>query len=318
MLLKIKNCIIKPDLDKILYELSQISTFDNLYKKTNDSFMVCCPFHANGKEAHPSCGVVCTDTLKDIPFGTFNCLACSEKGPLWKFVAKVLNCSYEEAQQWLIDNFTDTVLEEDFLDLPEITLSKPKKQYLNEKILDTFQSYHPYMTQRKLSKRIIEVFKIKYDPNTQSLVFPVWDENDKLYMLTRRNVNKKIFMIDKNKEKPVYLLNYIRKNNIQKCLITEGQIDCLTACSYGMPAVATMGNISDHQISLLNKSGIRVLYAMFDNDSAGRSFYYKLKNNLSKDILLINVPIIYKNKKDINDLTEDEFWRCIEDAKKKI
>ena len=83
-----------------------------------------------------------------------------------------------------------------------------------------------------------------------------------------------------------------------------------------MPAVATMGSISDHQLDLINKSGIRILYAMFDNDKAGISFYNKLKNRLKKSILLINVPILIIGKKDINDLSQDEFWNCIENAKK--
>ena len=125
-----------------------------------------------------------------------------------------------------------------------------------------------------------------------------------------------MFIIDKDKEKPLYLLNYIKEHSIQECVITEGQIDALTACTYGMPAVATMGSISDHQLDLINKSGIRILYAMFDNDKAGISFYNKLKNRLKKSILLINVPILIIGKKDINDLSQDEFWNCIENAKK--
>lgn len=84
-----------------------------------------------------------------------------------------------------------------------------------------------------------------------------------------------------------------------------------------MPAVATMGNISEHQIELINKSGIRVLYAMFDNDKSGKMFYQKLKKGIRKDILLIYVPILILGKKDVNDLSEDEFWRCIEEAKRK-
>ena len=320
MLLKIDRYIIKPDLSLILSELSQISNFNNVYKKTNDSYMVCCPFHADGREEHPSCGIVCVDTLKDVPFGTFNCFACSTKGPLWRFVAQVLKCSDEKAKQWLIDNFTLSTEDEEIFDLPKIEIGEVKNkrtQFLDENILKNFQSYHPYMTQRKLSKRIIEVFKIKYDPATQSLVFPVWDECGRLVMLTRRNVNSKIFMIDADKEKPLYLLNYIKQHNIQECAIVEGQIDCLTCCTYGMPAVATMGNISEHQIELINKSGIRVLYAMFDNDKSGKMFYQKLKKGIRKDILLIYVPILILGKKDVNDLSEDEFWRCIEEAKRK-
>ena len=46
-------------------------------------------------------------------------------------------------------------------------------------------------------------------------------------------------------------------------------------------------------------------------------FYQKLKKGIRKDILLIYVPILILGKKDVNDLSEDEFWRCIEEAKRK-
>ena len=62
-------------------------------------------------------------------------------------------------------------------------------------ILDTFESFHPYMIKRKLTKRIIELFKIKYDPKTESIVFPVYNENNRLVMLTRRSVEGKKFFI---------------------------------------------------------------------------------------------------------------------------
>ena len=56
---------------------------------------------------------------------------------------------------------------------------------------------------------------------------------------------------------------------------------------------------------------------MFDNDKSGKMFYQKLKKGIRKDILLIYVPILILGKKDVNDLSEDEFWRCIEEAKRK-
>ena len=47
-------------------------------------------------------------------------------------------------------------------------------------------------------------------------------------MLTRRSVIDKTFIIDKDKEKPVYLLNYIKNNNIKEATVVESQINCLT------------------------------------------------------------------------------------------
>ena len=72
--------------------------------------------------------------------------------------------------------------------------------------------------------------------------------------------------------------------------------------------------LHNNQIDLLNNSGLRVIYTMFDNDDAGKKFTNILNKRLRKDLFVINVPILYNNKKDINDLTYDEFWNCIEKA----
>ena len=47
-------------------------------------------------------------------------------------------------------------------------------------------------------------------------------------MLTRRSVKDKTFIIDKEKQKPVYLLYYLLQHNIQECYICESQINALT------------------------------------------------------------------------------------------
>ena len=65
----------------------------------------------------------------------------------------------------------------------------------------------------------------------------------------------------------------------------------------------------------LNKSGLNVIYAMFDNDVAGRSFATVLKAKLAKRILVIDVQIP-NNKKDINELSKQEFLQALENAKK--
>ena len=76
-------------------------------------------------------------------------------------------------KKWLIDNYSDGTIEEELIDLPDIDLKRRsnKQPSLSESILDSFDSFHPYMIQRKLTKRIIELFKIKYDANTKVLYF---------------------------------------------------------------------------------------------------------------------------------------------------
>ena len=91
----------------------------------------------------------------------------------------------------------------------------------------------------------------------------------------------------------------VNKNNIKSAIITEGPIDCLTAYTYGFPAIATFGSISDEQIEKINSSCLESIYTMFDNDAAGYKFTAKLMKKLNKRILVTNVNIP-NNKKDIN------------------
>ena len=133
-------------------------------------------------------------------------------------------------------------------------------------------------------------------------------------MMPKRSIDTKTFYLDKDVEKPVYCLDYIMKNNIKTAVITEGPFDCLTSYEYGMPAVATLGKISDYQIAQLNKSCLTVLYAMFDNDDAGRSFLATLKKKLTKRIIIIETKFP-ANKKDINDLSKAEFEEILRNAR---
>ena len=84
------------------------------------------------------------------------------------------------------------------------------------------------MDTRKLSKAVCDKFKVKYDALSESLVFRVWDTNGKLWMLTRRSVKNKTFIIDKEKEKPVYLMNFILERNLDEVTVCESQINALT------------------------------------------------------------------------------------------
>lgn len=186
--------------------------------------------------------------------------------------------------------------------------------YLDAHILEKFNQIHNYMYQRKLTDEVINKFKIGYNITNNSITFPVWDINGNLLGITERSVDKKYFYIPENLKKPIYLLNYIVKENIKSVIVCESQIDALTAWSYGYPAIATMGSPSTKQINLINKSGIRHLILMFDNDAAGERFSEKLKKNLRSDIFIseVNFPA---GVKDINDLTKDQFEYMIKNLK---
>lgn len=308
------NRIIDTDIEEIITKLkieSEGKYFRDI-KRKSEYISISCPFHKDGQEHKPSCSVYNKSNNPKIVYGTFNCFTCHEKGPLYKLVAKSLNISYEEAKHWLIDNFSSTYEDKRLvLDDFEMT-SSTQNNYLDESILEQFSYFHPYQFKRGLTEEVIRKFKIGYNQKTNAITFPVWDDTNHLIGITERSVVGKQFYIPKNFEKPVYLLNYIKQNNITEVIVCEGPIDALVSWSRGFPAVALFGaGTTDKQIELLNHSGIRHFILMYDNDLAGQHGALRLKTGLYKDKMI--TEIIMPKGKDIASCTTEEFINILKD-----
>lgn len=301
----INNRLIETSIEDILKKLQSELTNGKLskYESKNDWIRVQCPHHKQGKEKHCSCGIY-RGNSSDIEYGTCHCFTCGFSGSLYHFIGECFDLDDDFGKEWLLNRYGNTYVEK-FYDLPIIDLNRTKvettKNNLQEQ-LDSFQCFHPYMTKRKLNQEICERFSVKYDSKSQCLVFPVWNEKDELVMFTRRSVLNKRFIIDENINKPVYLLNYIKKNNINSVLVCESQINCLYSWSLGYPAIALLGTGTKHQYDILNKSDIRHYILCFDGDEAGDKAIERFRKNIRKDVI-IDVFKIPRGK-DLNDLDE--------------
>jgi DNA primase len=275
--------------------------------KRGNNFVVTCPFHGDHKEKKPACTVFGTD-YNNFKEGDYHCFVCDAHGSFNKFVAGCFEQTEDYGKSWLLERYGNTFVEKE-LYLPTIDLNKytdRSEEYLNESVLDAFEPYHPYMEKRKLSLDVCKKFKVKYDPQTSSLVFPVWDERGNLYMLTRRSVKDKTFIIDADKEKPVYLMNFVKENDIPYVIVVESQINALTCMSYGLSSVATFGvNLTPKQFGIFNRSNVRNYILAFDGDEAGSRAVQKFMKNIRKDVFVsvLHLP----PGKDINDLDKEEF-----------
>ena len=314
MQLKIKNRLITEPIINILYQARREANngkLKDIIDKHNGNLLISCPIHKSGCENNPSC-TVAISTETDLEPGFAHCFTCGYSAPLSQLITDVFN---EEdvsfGEEWIKERF-GTTLVSSVEYLPEIVLEKPKveKTFLDESVLTQYDYYHPYMWYRKLSKEVVDMFRVGYDKHRDAITFPVYDEKHRLVMVTARSVNTKRFWIPPGIQKPIYLLDYIIKNNITKVIVTEGQLDALTAWSYGFPAVATMGCPSDEHIKLLNSCGLRVIITMFDNDAAGENFARRLKKYLRNDIFLLHAKLP-EGTKDINDLTKEQFDEVI-------
>ena len=293
-MIKLGNYTIEASITSILYKVKSELTNGKLkdIQKRGGQVRITCPHHDDGHEGTPSCFV-----NED---GIWHCFACHESGKLPKLIGECFDADEEYGRKWLIENYVgDYLVEHENTFLPSDLLDEKEPQYLDESILDNYEDWHPYLEKRHLSRDICKLFKIKYDKDKQMIVFPVYDEHNKLCMLTRRSVNDKTFLIDKDKEKPVYLLNYIIRKGITEVTVCESQINALTCFTYGYPAVALFGTGTKYQYKILNKSGIRHYYLAFDGDEAGDNGIRRFLKN-AKDDVFIDILKIPRGK-DVND-----------------
>ena len=306
----IDNYLIETPISKII-ELLRISLTNGKLKDIQDKpddIVVSCPFHSGGQEEHGSCFI----RKKD---GVFHCFGCGEKGSFLKFVAECFDAPESYAKDWLLKNFGGELVAKNLFMGEPIVLNRNKgiKKHLDESILDQYQTWNPYFNQRKLTRETAQKFNLRYDPKYRQVIFPYYNEKGQLITLLKRSIDTKTFFIETGITKPVYGINKIFQDNIRTCVLTEGLFDCLLANQYGMPTIATLGNPSIEQFELINKSPLSTIYLMFDNDNAGRSFNEKAHKYLSKRLFIIDVNII--GKKDIGELSYDEFWKFINIAK---
>lgn len=315
--LKIDNYILNVPVIDVLYRLRLALTNGKLreIKDGTENIVVTCPDHSGGQESHPACNIYIGED-SNIDYGYFNCFVCGSRGSFLRFVAHCFESSEEYAKNWLLKNFEGQVIENKIFLGEEIKIGKKTKKALpklDEAILDQYQTWTPYLGQRKLSREVCEFFNVRYDPKYRQVIFPAYDIHGNLVMLPKRSIDTKTFYLNKEQEKPVYCLNYIEKYGYKTALVTEGPFDTLTGWQYGFPTIGMWGQFSDYQIEQINKSCLNVLYIAFDNDEAGEKFRQALKTRLNSRFILIDVKLP-KGKKDINDLTKEEFETCIKNA----
>lgn len=307
MRLVIDNKVITEPIINILKQVRAETGFTlyNDIQDKGDNLMVCCPRHKNGVEKHPSCSVLNTDKDPNVPIGWHHCFTCGLSLPLEAVIGECFGRDVEFGKEWLKDHYGDVFIDRKEV-LPEISFNKSTqvKKYIDESVLREYEYYHDYMWERKLTKEVVDKYEVGYDPQRMMLTFPVRDEKGNLCMITARSTQLKMFHIDKNIEKPVYLLYYMLKDNVKTLSVCESQINALYMNSIGYPAVGLIGTGSQHQYQVLKRCGIRNFILWFDGDDAGRKGARRFKEAMGDECMITDV--ILPNGKDVNDLSKEE------------
>jgi len=299
---------------------------------TGSDMMITCPFHKNGRENSPSCGVLLREkTVRDKRYeaGTVHCYTCGYTADLPQFVADVLGLSNSVAGfKWLVSRYTYSTNDREPLELNLYRGQEQKSSYMDEEeaerlhreLLSNSEAID-YLHKRKLSQRLIEAYKLGYDPADKTVLFPVRDMEGRIAFYKGRSLVGKHFYNAKGIDKTslVFGLYELCEGLIGKqatahstIWITESEIDALSLISQGEFAVAIMGShISEEQCKELERSPFRKFIIATDNDEAGRKGASQIKQMLiPKGFRFTNLKW-HTGVKDINDLIKiyGDNWR---------
>ena len=302
---------------------------------TNDWYQIYCPFHNNGQERKPSCGVLLQDQYRNkmlYKAGMFHCFACGYTKDLQEGITDILknHSITSNGLEWLKENIPGFSVDNSTMDslIPADMVKSMTDKYaaenlrlrmqsvsnfVSEEELATYRYTVPYMYQRRLTDPIIEKYDVGFDgkhiPAGRSkplpcVTFPVRDKQGRTLFICRRSIEGKYFNYPAGVTKPVYGI-YELPADCRSVIVCESVFNCLTAEVYGYHAVALLGTGNPYQISQLKQLGVKEYVLCLDPDEAGRKGTEKLKKALSGSgfVWTIHMP----DGKDLNDCEKEEF-----------
>ncbi len=180
---------------------------------------------------------------------------------------------------------------------------------------------------RKIDPAIIAKAKIGESEGSKGIVFPYadFDDEKKMWVLAhRKTINlerpngKKDCFSTKGTKRCLYGKNLI-DDNTSNIVICEGEIDCLSWHSWGIPAVSMPNGVSDMEwidIDWEWLSRFEKIYISTDMDEAG----LKVAPDICKRLGLHRCYIVQLPKKDANEcltggVTLEEMQKCLDSAK---
>ena len=322
----------------ILEVIDKLAEFELIrkHKRVGNYMQIYCPFHNDGKEHKPSCGILLVDEFrggKKYPQGFTHCFTCGYAHTIDQTITDLLKQQniQKSGVDWLVENIPGFELEDtesDFLIPNELmgallskyavdyisTLTSKKQEYVSEEELAKYRFTVPYMYERKLTDELIEKFDVGFDANwippgrkkpVPCITFPVRDINGNTLFFCRRAISTKLFNYPQGVTKPVYGL-YELPNGCKSVVVCESCFNAITSTRYGRPAVALLGTGNSYQIQQLKELGVREFILAFDPDEAGQRATAKLKKALRSVAIVWSFDGIPPGK-DINDLTQEEF-----------
>jgi DNA primase len=289
-----------------------------------------CPFSENHKngDRNPSFGF-------NTRLLVFNCFTCGG-GTLLSLVKRLQSLSEEDAEKWiaqqthhLLDN---TSLKETIN--KKLIKHQEKSTFYPETLINPFMKFHPYLTERGISKDVAKNMKIGYDDLHSGITIPHFF-NGKLtgwqtrHLLQDDNGNYVCHACG-GKRTPKYTNtpNFPKKNTLynysnalysarikgRKIIVVESPMTALKLMSEGYDSVvATFGSWSKEQMfSLIGCINGIILWP--DNDSAGKENVKRVIEFLADFVPVQIAPILEKEKGDPGDLNQQQLAEYLDNC----
>ena len=306
-----------------------------LNRQMDDWYSVFCPFHNNGQERRPSCGVSMHQQIRAgsvYDEGFWHCFACGASYPMERGVDIILKnhgITSISGTEWLVKNVPGYEVNSDFeylvledtmkvlaskYSVDQIKILESKQTaYVSEEELASYRFVVPYMYERKLTDKIIEDYDIGYDAKwippgrkkpVPCITIPIRDKDGRTLFFCRRSIKGKIYNYPEGVTKPVFGIDMVQTDT-PSVIICESAINALTAVSYGYKAVALLGTGNQYQIQQLKEMGVPEFVICMDGDEAGHKATAKLKKYLKSVALVWSIQM--PDGKDLNDCSKEEF-----------
>lgn len=296
-------------------------------------YSVCCPYHSNGNEAHPSSGILLEDEWKGgrkTPKGWFHCFTCRKVATIQQLVDDVISLhkipvveanqlrEMVELDQAELESVISPQEFKDFetqftVDKIAMQLNMKQPTFVSEDELAKYRFTVKYMYDRGLTDEIIERYDIGFDAHfvpyggkkeVPCITFPVKNINGDVLFIARRSIEGKRFYLPEGIEKPVYGVYELTSR--KSVTICESIFNALSFVRIGQPAIALLGTGNSKQITDIKRYVGAWEYGIcLDPDEAGLAGTRRLKKGLSSSAFVFEYKGIPEGK-DANDLTDAE------------
>lgn len=297
---------------------------------SGDEILCHCPFSENHKngDKNPSFGF-------NSRLMVFNCFTCGG-GTLTTLVKRLQQVNDDDADKWIIEHSHHLDTTSSLKDEINKRLIKTefKSASYPETLINSFFKFHPYLSERGISKDVARKMRIGFDDNHTGITIPHFFNSKLVGWQTRHLVQddrgKYVCNICSKTYVPKYTNtpNFPKKNTLynysnalnsakikgEKIIVVESPMTVLKLMSEGYDSVvATFGSWSKEQMfSLVGCINGVILWP--DNDKAGEENVKRIVEFLTDFVPVHIAPIIDKEKGDPADLTKEELANYLDNC----